>query len=156
MSEAMIYLVTSGAYSDYGVNAVFSTRELAEAWIAAELARMPMMVDRQSDRIVSYSGDDYNIEEQALNPEPAHPLTAEHGAWVARRGLGNGQTNDLWIEWKDGERARPGEITITDSKSPPYRRIQARGYGETPEHALRAMRELERAIKAGTIVVPND
>jgi hypothetical protein len=28
-----VYLVTSGSYSDYGVEAVFSTRELAKEWI---------------------------------------------------------------------------------------------------------------------------
>jgi hypothetical protein len=30
---ATIYIVTSGEYSDYGIDAVFSTRELAEAYI---------------------------------------------------------------------------------------------------------------------------
>jgi len=30
----MVYMVTSGSYSDYGVNAIFSTREKAEEFIA--------------------------------------------------------------------------------------------------------------------------
>ena len=29
-----IYVVTSGTYSDYGINAMFSTKTLAEEWIA--------------------------------------------------------------------------------------------------------------------------
>lgn len=33
MEDKKIYLVTSGTYSDYGIDAVFTTRELAQAFI---------------------------------------------------------------------------------------------------------------------------
>lgn len=35
MSDKIVYLVTSGEYSDYGVHAVFSTKEKAEAFVDA-------------------------------------------------------------------------------------------------------------------------
>src|SRR5262245_5421955 len=47
-AEKKVYLVTSGSYSDYGVNAVFDSRELAEAMIRGR--------------------DGYSIEEFVLNP----------------------------------------------------------------------------------------
>lgn len=48
-----VYLVTSGEYSDYGVDGAFSTREKAVAWINGE-------------------DDDYEIEEYDIDPE-IHP-----------------------------------------------------------------------------------
>lgn len=47
----MIYVVTSGSYSDYGINAVYDSRELAEAATAGK--------------------SDYEIEEYPLNPGEA-------------------------------------------------------------------------------------
>jgi hypothetical protein len=32
-NNAVVFIVTSGEYSDYGINAVFSTRELAQAYV---------------------------------------------------------------------------------------------------------------------------
>lgn len=45
-----IFLVTSGSYSDYNVDAIFSTRELAEEWIKYQ------------------KDDDFTIEENELDP----------------------------------------------------------------------------------------
>ena len=44
-----IFIVTSGEYSDYGISAVFSTRELAEEY-------------------VQRNGSDYRVEEYPLDP----------------------------------------------------------------------------------------
>jgi len=52
--ERVIYLVTSGEYSDYSVNAVFSTEEGAKEWIAKCVA--------------AGWEDEYDIEEYALDP----------------------------------------------------------------------------------------
>lgn len=35
MEKNTVYVVTSGEYSDYGINAIFSTRELAQSFIDA-------------------------------------------------------------------------------------------------------------------------
>lgn len=48
--EKKIYIVTSGEYSDYGINAVFSTKEKANAYI-------------------QQNGTEYNIEEYNLGEE---------------------------------------------------------------------------------------
>ena len=48
--EKKIYIVTSGEYSDYRIDAVFSTRELAEDYI-------------------QHNGTDYRIEEYNLDEE---------------------------------------------------------------------------------------
>lgn len=156
MSEAVIYLVTSGDYSDYCVSAAFSTHELAEAWITIDLARAERREDTESGEIVPYNDSEYSVREMPLDPDPSLVPTPVHGAWVAKTWQIPYMALYLDITWVDGERVRPGEITRAASKFPQYRRIEVKGYGNTPEYALRAMRELERAIKAGTIVVPDD
>jgi len=47
---AKIYIVTSGCYSDYRINHVFSTRELADRWIGER------------------AGEDYSAEEYEIDP----------------------------------------------------------------------------------------
>lgn len=51
---ANVYLVTSGEYSDYSIDAVFSTMDLAKAWIALhqnpeEYSVEPWEVDKERD-----------------------------------------------------------------------------------------------------------
>lgn len=48
-----VYVVTSGSYSDYGIDAIFSTKELAETYVS------------RMDNNSSYSG--YNIEEWPID-----------------------------------------------------------------------------------------
>ncbi len=47
-----VYIVTSGEYSDYGINRVFSTEEKAKEWV---------------DVITSMYGGDYDIEQYELD-----------------------------------------------------------------------------------------
>ena len=47
-----VYIVTSGEYSDYGIDRVFSTKEKAKKWI---------------DIITSMYGGNYNIEQYELD-----------------------------------------------------------------------------------------
>jgi hypothetical protein len=54
MEKKMIYLVSSGYYSDYGINAVFSQKILAKKYI-----------DLTGDK-------GFNIEEYELNPNEIH------------------------------------------------------------------------------------
>lgn len=53
MEKQIIYIVTSGSYSDYGINAVFSTKELAQKYI---------------DAFEKQSFEGFDIEEWELNP----------------------------------------------------------------------------------------
>lgn len=52
-----VFVVTSGEYSDYGIDAIFSTRELAKAFID--------MFDKNEWK-------DFNIEEWDINPNETH------------------------------------------------------------------------------------
>lgn len=54
---SIVYIVTSGSYSDYGIVAVFSTKEKAEAFIEQR---------RQTE---CYDHDDNEIEEWTLDEE---------------------------------------------------------------------------------------
>lgn len=51
MGKTKVYIVTSGCYSDYSINHVFSTRELAEKWMGEKI------------------DDDYQVEEYEIDPE---------------------------------------------------------------------------------------
>lgn len=79
-----IYLVTSGCYSDYSVDAVFSTRKLAEEFINA-------ISDNSAD-----------IEEYELDPKIASKIKQGYSVWLVHM-LKNGDVeytnrrdNDLY------------------------------------------------------------
>jgi hypothetical protein len=65
-----IYVITSGCYSDYGINAMFSTRKLAEKYIA-DAKDAKNSSNYNDDTYVSsvYFSDDANIEEWLLDEE---------------------------------------------------------------------------------------
>jgi hypothetical protein len=55
-----IFVVTSGEYSAYGIQAMFSTKELAEKYIDGQIDHHPKAWEK---------ADDYNIEEWDLDQE---------------------------------------------------------------------------------------
>jgi len=69
-----IFVVTSGIYSDYGISAVFSTRELAEEFIKD--------FPRQSY-------DEHIIEEYLLDPKLPQPKGNRQGFFVQMSKSGN-------------------------------------------------------------------
>lgn len=135
-----IYLVTAGDYSDYYVVAVCSTRASAEAVIQrynGPEARWP----------------EATIEEYVLD----RPWKAPEGCWVAA-----GAGNNAWWE-------ADAKVHDKDRKDIPWdgrygARIRWHGsgsyqihaFGRTKEHAMRAYREMDRAIKAGTVIPSAD
>jgi hypothetical protein len=50
VGKTKVYIVTSGCYSDYSINHVFSTRELAEEWIGEKI------------------NEEYHVEEYEIDP----------------------------------------------------------------------------------------
>jgi len=62
-----IYVVTSGTYSDYGIRAIFSTRDKARAFIKRK---------QRNSRFEHYIGDDYRIETWEVDKplEPKIPI----------------------------------------------------------------------------------
>jgi hypothetical protein len=74
---ATIYIVTSGEYSDYGINAVFDDKEKAEQWI-------------KEKRVIDYlEAGDYDIEEYKLNPtmpDEYRQGMLPYDVWIRRSG----------------------------------------------------------------------
>lgn len=87
MSEdKKVFLITSGTYSDYSVGAVFSTRELAEAYLA-DLKKINL-------------NDDSLIEEWPLD-SAGDASVKEY--WVASIRIDNGDLVEEMM-WNDGRR----------------------------------------------------
>jgi hypothetical protein len=66
-----VYIVTSGSYSDYSIDAVFSTRKLAQEWIDKKAAE-------------EYSGH-YNIEPWDVDAQKDAKLVPRYRAESRRR-----------------------------------------------------------------------
>lgn len=118
-----IYAVNSGTYSDWGIDALFDTRELAELF---------MKLNVIEDRYDSYN----DIREYELNP----------GAAELREGMSH-----YWIQMRsDGSTAYPPEIRLYDIGEPNEttfrehgreRFMNWHGWARTPEHALKIANE---------------
>lgn len=84
MADDAVFAVTSGAYSDYHVDGLFSTRELAEQFVAAF---------DQRDR-----WDAMSIEEWVLDPRADDLIAGRKGFFVRI----NPQTGDVSeVSWAD-------------------------------------------------------
>jgi hypothetical protein len=77
-----VYVVTSGEYSDYGITAIFSTNEKAEAFMTEQIKFSTDMLSR----------DNYNIEVWEID------LPKE--SWIVTnvRMDKEGNTKDTWME----------------------------------------------------------
>jgi hypothetical protein len=139
MSDNIVYVVTSGAYSDYGISAVFSTREKAEEFI--RLRRE--FGTTNLDGTVFYS-DEYTVEEYALDEEPV-PKTGAFWARIWDDGTGN-------ITWWGDRDPNAHAFVENQQYAVPGRHRVFNGFGETREHARRSAEELRRATLAGTVV----
>lgn len=131
----VVYLVTRGDYSDYRVVGVFSTRELAQAYLDNEVAHMSARYEGNGEWRY-YSGD-WEIEEYPLDEPPE----AKVGAWrvyLAKDG------KVLRSKWHDNDDpAHPAEKCI-DLGYPTGAREHICGYGPTLEHARRSAEEFHR------------
>ncbi len=67
MAHTIVYLVTSGSYSDYAIDGAFSTRELAQAYI--DKAKGICQADGSYDVGNVYWASDAGIEEWPLDKE---------------------------------------------------------------------------------------
>jgi hypothetical protein len=134
MSERKVYLVTSGSYSDYSVNAVFSTREMAEAAIATANARRREAADLRGVVLGSYfDRDEYEVEEKPLDVWSANEAGAFE-VWITDSGAVK------YSDWMPGQ--SPDEVAV--ATTPPFDARYFIGYGETAEHARRSAEELRR------------
>lgn len=129
---SICYGVSSGSYSDYGVSAIFSTREKAEAWLA-----------RHGIVITEDAYDYYQIEEFSFDEAP----TETHGGYKV----------ELYPNGEVYTRHYSDDIDIRTPATIQKGRFNYGGdayigYGRTEEHARRSAEEYRRACLAGTIV----
>ena len=144
-----VYVVTAGSYSDYHIEAMFSTREAADAYAA--WYNGPSAEDGDYDNAT--------VEEYELDATSAK-ATGAFVAWGNEGSFGDypdGVTGPRWDREAD-----PNE-GVKVSRVAPRMRALARGAnytirasGPTAEHALRQLRETARALVAGTLIVPPD
>lgn len=65
----IVYIVTSGSYSDYGINCVFSDETLANEYV------------RQKNERETYSSDHYRVEEYELDPKSPSSFARTGKQW---------------------------------------------------------------------------
>lgn len=148
----MIYVVTSGEYSDYGIRAIFSTHDLAQEFI--DWQNGPE-TDELEDG--DYREDGYMIEEYEEDSE----VTPDTGAFVCRftyhEGAEAADYHGGYPVWKPEEVVQRATAIVHIPHS--YRKIEhppcltVVSYGPTSEHATRSGIETLRAIKARTLLV---
>jgi hypothetical protein len=123
-----VFVVTRGSYSDYGIVAIFSSREKA-----LEITRAPAGVEDYSD---------FNeIEEYELD-EPRERLPGCYRVTVEADGQVSTRYKAAWI---DEQSTEPATIW---SDTPEGKNRRFVGYGATFEHARRSAEELRRQTLA--------
>jgi hypothetical protein len=141
VSGQIVYAVESGEYSDYRVGPMFSTREAAEAY--AKWQDGPDRDEWANDhRVVEYALDEAEVPKGAGRWEVEGSLDE----WMGKRderdnGLGDGWWSPDSTRKTSASYTREGEVWI-------------RAAGKDKARAMRSGREMARAIKAGTYIVP--
>jgi len=146
----MIYVVTKGEYSDYGIRAIFTTREKAEAFV--EWKNGP---EHEEDEW----GDDngFRIEEYEEDAEVILPTGAFVSKFRYHEGADAADFHGGYAFWNFDAVVQPATADVVLQKrtyrDEPTALLTVEGYGPSSEHALRSARETLRAIKAGTLLV---
>lgn len=117
-----VYLVTSGDYSDYGINAAFSTAELAQAYCDEMNTK---------DGTYTHTYKEYGVEIYDLDA-PREQLSGCYECKVAMDGTVH---SAKWCGWN---RSTDGPYYY------PHQGGYVLGYGSTPEHARRSAEQLRR------------
>lgn len=147
-----IYLVSQGEYSDYGIVAVFSTREKAEAFVSESEAKALASSNGDGAWKLSY-GEDMGIEEYELDAAVA----PQKGAFSVSLSINSPyaslrSSQTVYARWDENASPTSAATAERDRYHPAH--IKVVGFGETREHARRSASELQRAILAGTVIVP--
>lgn len=144
----MIYVVTSGEYSDYGIRAIFTTREKAEAYVAWK--------NGPEDEDV-WDGSEYRIEEYEEDSEVEKDTGTFVCEFTYHEGSDPADYHGGYVHWKCDEVVQPPTAIVDQRertyKDPPVPYLTVVGYGPSSKHALRSALETLRAIKAGTLLV---
>jgi hypothetical protein len=135
----IVYVVTSGAYSEYGINAMFSTKSAAQEYID------------KAKKIREKDGDDYNvgnvcwagdasIEEWPLDGESAAKITR---SWSVGMLLDDGSVKEGPYERQTFESPKKSFVDQFDVPVPAYNDrpiVRVVSY-KSPDHALKLAAE---------------
>ena len=122
-----IYIITSGEYSDYDINMVFSTKELAEEFI-------------------QHNGDDYRIEEYNID----EPIVRRNKLWLITFNVETGELDSATTtNYKVEERKDTCQYCDKYISTP---RMYLYVYTETMDKAKKIASERFVAIKANEYI----
>ena len=125
--EKKIYIVTSGNYSDYRIDAVFTTKEKAEEY-------------------VQNNGSDYRIEVYNLD----EPIVKENKLWLIQFNLEDGRIEDAIVS------SRKKEYYCDTCKYEPYSFVKHLNFyveAEFMDKAKKIASERFAAIKANEYIL---
>lgn len=136
-----VYVVTTGSYSDYGINGIFSTEELAQKWIDANMNSSDGW-HRDFNPIIEYTVD---------NPSQIDPVEKTQYSVAIDANTGDVVPGRTW-ENKEviGSSIRSGTVKVyTISKNshsyPNATHIVAESY-ESMEHAIKLAAEKRQEL----------
>jgi hypothetical protein len=137
---ATIYVVTSGSYSDYGINAMFSTRELAQEYIDKAIAAKDADGEEYNVSGVYWAGD-AQIEEWSLDEQRDAAVTTK---WRVGMLLDDGSVPEGPYEQKEFESvSKESVVEQYDANVPCYSNrpiVRVISY-KSAEHALKLAAE---------------
>lgn len=139
---AKIYLVTSGCYSDYGINAAFSNREKAQAYIDA--AKKAKASEGEDEYIGDcYWSSDANIEEWEIDGQASARVKK---SWTVGMMAADGSIREKVSQRKTFTAEAKGSIQVCD---PPCYNGQAIIRAESfrsADHAIKMAAEKRQEI----------
>ncbi len=126
-----IYIVTSGEYSDYGIDAVFSSKELAKKYI------------KFKSRVSSAYYDCAHIEEYILDELPKYPPNKNH--YIVILQLMTGYLVDIYLTNTNSDKDLCYEVIKTSTG---VKNLQVYCWAKDEEHAKRIAYDTRTKILA--------
>jgi hypothetical protein len=143
-----VWAVSKGEYSDYSILGLFSTKEKAQAFADAHNEQQHSYLDLGSDGLLFSYGSEASVEERPYpidEPAPEMPKM-----WFSEFTEGGTYPSNTVHVFPSESAEKPDSVTRRSNGG-----VNFTFYRATKEHALRAAREMQRAVKAGTVVLEN-
>lgn len=133
-----VYVVTSGSYSDYGIVAIYSDRDVADQRVAGENA---------NDRY-----EEFRVEVWQLNDRPAYAGIVWQSTWWAVEGnLRMSESARAFQGWYEGD--DPGNATAIEGEDYhydgcPFTTRYVTVVGHSKEHVEKSANDRRQRIRA--------
>ena len=124
----IVYVVTSGAYSDYRIKRVFSTRDTADAYI--EPRTRPGLHE-----------DYWQVQEWAVDEAPVN----DRPVYTASFDIPGSVTGRPFVRWDDYDQDKEYGVTVEPLEGG---RFWIRVYAESPEKATKIIHDKVAEIRA--------